>query len=103
MYDNFNIPITYDTAPQVIKNIIDTHEDNCQPLITMTCVSWERAGGGDIESSRYILLFNAQNCGFTVCEVWLKPDDTMRSENEVFIASDEAGVFANIFKKQEVA
>ena len=104
MYDSFNIPVTYETAPDAIKAVIDKHEDNYQPLITMTCVSWEKAGGGEIEASRYIMLFNAQNCGFMVCEVWLRADDLIRSEGEVFIASDEADVFAGFMKgKQEVA
>jgi hypothetical protein len=98
MYDAFNIPVTYETAPESIKKIIDRHEDNCQPLVTMTCVSWESAGGGAIESSRYIMLFNAQNCGFMVCEVWLQADDSIRSESEVFIATDEAGVFSGFMK-----
>jgi hypothetical protein len=65
----------------------------------MACVSWEGAGGGAIESSRYIMLFNAQNCGFMVYEVWLNPDDTIRKEAEIFIANDEAGVIAEFLKK----
>lgn len=103
MYDSFNIPVTYETAPEAIKKIIDRHEDNYQSLLTMTCVSWEGAGGGAIENSRYIMLFNAQNCGFTVCEVWLNPDDTIRNESEVFIASDEASVFVDFMKRKDVA
>lgn len=103
MYDAFNIPVTYETAPDAIKQIIDKHEDNYQPLLTMTCVSWEGAGGGAIENSRYIMLFNAQNCGFTVCEVWLNPNDTIDETigSEVFIASDEADVFADFMKKKQ--
>jgi hypothetical protein len=103
MYDAFNIPVTYETAPEAIKQIIDKHQDNDQPLLTMACVSWEGAGGGAIESSRYIMLFNAQNCGFMVYEVWLNPDDTVRREAEVFIASDEADVFAGFMKIQGAA
>lgn len=49
------------------------------------------------------MLFNAQNCGFDVCEVWLKANDTIRHESEVFISTDEADVFAEYMKvKQEV-
>jgi hypothetical protein len=103
MYDKFNIPVTYDSAPEAIKKIIDRHEDRYQPLLTMTCVSWEGAGGGAVENSRYIMLFNAQNCGYNVCEVWLKADDSVRSESEVFIANDEASVFVGFMKGQEVA
>ena len=103
MYDAFNIPVTYETAPDAIRKIIDKHEGNYQPLLTMTCVSWEGAGGGAIENSRYIMLFNAQNCGFTVCEVWLNPNDTVRNESEVFIASDEADVFAGFMKIKQGA
>jgi hypothetical protein len=104
MYDAFNIPVTYETAPEAIKQIIDKHEENYQPLITMTCVSWEGAGGGEIKSCRYLMLFNAQDCGFIVCEMWLNPDDTVRREAEVFIASDEADVFTGFMKiKQGVA
>lgn len=103
MYDAFNIPVTYETAPDAIKEIIDRHEDMRHPLQTMTCISWEKAGGGEIENSRYIMLFNAQNCGYNVCEVWLKADDSVRSESEVFIANDEASVFVGFMKGQEVA
>ena len=104
MYDAFNIPVTYETAPEAIKKIIAKHEDNYQPLLTMTCVSWEGAGGGAIEKSRYIMLFNVKNCGFVVREVWLNPNDTVHDESEVFIASDEADVFADYMKiKQGVA
>ena len=104
MYDQFNIPVTYESAPEEIRQIIDRHEDKHQPLITMTCVSWENAGGGAIENSRYIMLFNAFNCGFKVCEVWLNPNDSVKSESEVFISTDEADVFADFMKiKQGVA
>jgi hypothetical protein len=103
MYDAFNIPVTYETAPEAIKQIIDKHEENYKPLITMTCVSWEGAGGGEIKSCRYLMLFNAQDCGFIVCEMWLNPDDTVRREAEVFIASDEADVFAGFMKIKQGA
>lgn len=100
MYDVFSIPVTYDTAPEAIRQIIDKHEDDYhQPLLSITCISKERAGGGDIESCRYLLLFNAQNCGFIVCEVWLNPNDTIRTETEIFISNDEAGVMAEFLKK----
>lgn len=99
MYDAFIIPVTYDTAPEAIKKIIDYH----QPLLSMTCLSLEEAGGGAIESSRYLMLFNAQKVGFLVCEVWLNPDDTIRKEAEIFISNDEAGVIAEFLNKQEVA
>jgi hypothetical protein len=38
-------------------------------------------------------------------EVWFHPDGTLKSEGEVFIANDEADVFAGFMakKKQEVA
>lgn len=104
MYDAFNIPVTYDTAPDVIKKIIDRHEDMQHPLQTMTCISWEKAGGGEVQDSRYIMLFKVRDSGFNVCEVWLNGDDTVKNESEVFIAFDEADVFAEFMKiKQEVA
>jgi len=104
MYDLFNIPVTYKTAPKAIKKIIDKHEGNYhQPLLTISCVSREYSDGGAIESSRYLLLFNVQNCGFIVCEVWLSPDDTIRTESEIFISNDEAGVIAEVMKKQGAA
>jgi hypothetical protein len=49
------------------------------------------------------MLFNAQNCGFMVCEVWLNPNDTIRNESEVFIASDEADMFADYMKIKQGA
>ena len=105
MYDAFNIPVTYDSAPEAIKKIIDRHEDMHHTLQTMTCISWEGAGGGAVENSRYIMLFKVKDgIGFNVCEVWLNADDTLKDESEVFIAFDEADVFADFMKiKQEVA
>jgi hypothetical protein len=104
MYDTFNVPVTYETAPEEIKKIIDRHEDMHHVLQTMTCISWEGAGGGAIEDSRYIMLFKIKDIGFNICEVWLNADNTLRSESEVFIAFDEADVFAEFMKiKQEVA
>lgn len=101
MYDVFNIPVTYDTAPDVVKQIIDKHEDDYhQPLLTITCVSVEGAGGEAIEKSRYTMIFNAQKVGFIVDEVWLNPDDTIRTQSEIFIANDEAGVIAEFLNKQ---
>lgn len=104
MYDEFNIPVTYETAPESIRDIIDKHRSHS--LLTMTCVSWESYGpiGQEPEDSRYIMLFKAQT-GFVVVECWLNPDGTIRSEDEVFISSDEASVFAPLMArtKQEVA
>lgn len=106
MYDEFNIPVTYETAPDEIRKIIDNHSKHGHGLLTMTCVSWESYGpiGQEPEDSRYIMLFKSQT-GFIVVECWLNPDGTIRSEDEVFISSDEASVFAPLMavKKQEVA
>jgi hypothetical protein len=106
MYDAFNIPVTYETAPDEIRKIIDNHSKHGHDLLTMTCVSWESYGpiGQEPEDSRYIMLFKSLT-GFVIHEAWLNPDGTLHSDGDVFMASDEADVFAGFMakKKQEVA
>ena len=106
MYDAFNIPVTYETAPIPVKKMIDEHSQHGHTLLTMTCVSWESYGpiGQEDEDSRYIMLFKSRT-GFVIHEVWFHPDGVIKSEGDVFIANDEADVFAGFMAKtkQEVA